>query len=347
MNIYIYNDNLTEQSERQMSTILTYINCNSLYMNPEWKASFENVSYFYTSLNDFLKLDGKKGVLFFNIIDGLRLRKLKKNKDVVLIFRPRGLVPEETYYKKKNIIKTILLNICERTALRKVDYFIFLNNAQKKHFLSKYPFITNTYKNHFILPNTKGTNKLRDIEESSNEVKLVYSGGFSKWQNLDKVYELASDVIKKSSKNVTFTILTFTENFEAATTLAREYDIIDNFYVKYVSPKDLDKELSKFDLGILIRSNHIINQAASPFKLIDYTYNGLGMIVTTGIKDQLEEIIGKENVFEIQFNDKSIQYSSEKLCQFIYKFKEGKRKKLIIKRYNQFVQGIKYIDFKE
>ncbi|MDN6572290.1 MAG: hypothetical protein L0L22_14985, partial [Staphylococcus equorum] len=73
-------------------------------MNPEWKASFENVSYFYTSLNDFLKLDGKKGVLFFNIIDGLRLRKLKKNKDVVLIFRPRGLVPEETYYKKKNII---------------------------------------------------------------------------------------------------------------------------------------------------------------------------------------------------------------------------------------------------
>ena len=109
MKVYLYNNDFTAQSIRQMETIISILNCDFV-INIQWKKYFpENGNLEFMDFEDFINQNYDKSVMFFNILDGYKLIKYKNNNNVYLIFRPRGLVPEESYYKRKNNEKDVIV----------------------------------------------------------------------------------------------------------------------------------------------------------------------------------------------------------------------------------------------
>lgn len=345
MKIYIYNNNFTEQSIRQMITTISFINASEVTLNPEWKKYLKEFSSLnYMDFNYFMKGKGIKGILFFNIIDGYRLKKYKK--DVSLIFRPRGIVPEESYYKNKNKVKRIILNIIESKVIKLTDQFIFLNKEQKNHYLFKYKKHKNRINNAKLLPNVKMIDQIVNKPiKKKDKLKIVYSGGFSKWQNIDLIFDVVSNIILTCDFPCEFTILTFEENFNKARQLAHNHKIEGNIVLKYVQPNELDEELIKYDIGIIIRDNNDINLTASPFKIIDYVSNGLALILTDNITSGLNRIIKDEYYFTIEYDDDGkLSYSKKELNEFVI-YIANLDNANIIESYRNYLSGLENIKF--
>lgn len=345
MKIYLYNNNMTEQSVRQMVTTISYLKYDELYLNIGWKNKLDlNERVKYKNIEEFVNMCGKKAVVFFNIMDGYKLKKIKRSDKLKLVFRPRGIVPEESYYKDKNLLKKFILDIIEKKVIKGTDRFIFLNNAQKDHFINKYPNYVNIIKSSRVLPNVKNI-QLKEIKETeTKKLRIVYSGGFSQWQNIELIFCMIGEVINKSKFAIVFTVLTFENNFPKAKEYAEKYKIENNITLKYVSPSNLDEELEKHDLGILIRDENIINKTASPFKIFDYLYNGLGLIVTDNLVEQVEEILDKNLYYSVKMENEKLNYSIDQLVSFLLSFKKNVDKKSIVDSYNRYTLCIEEID---
>lgn len=348
MNVYIYNENMTNQSIRQMITILSYIKCDELYLDFKWQNRISrDISVKFLRLDDFLKLRKRKAIIFFNIIDGYKLIKYKNRRDLILVFRPRGIVPEETYYKNRNIFKKLALDFIERKVIKSTDFFVFLNKAQKQHFEDKYPKNKTKMETSPLLSNIKEMNSRKVPFMDKNTIRIVYSGGFSKWQKIDLVFSIASKIINELDVDSVFTVLTFDHNFQEAKNLVIKYGISANTAIKYVEPDNLDEELIKHDIGILIRDNNIVNKTASPFKLVDYIYNGLGLIITDNLLNQVKNIVDETYYFPVLFDKENVIYSSETLKSFLIYFKNQIKRTDVINSYNNYILGIEKIDLEK
>lgn len=348
LNIFIYNNNLTEQSIRQMHTTISYLDYDRLYLDLKWKGVIDNItSIDFMYFDDFINMNGIKVVIFFNIIDGYYLRKYKNKTGIFFVFRPRGILPEESYYKNENVLKKIILNYIERKVISLTDYFIFLNNLQRNHFILKHKVLDNNLVNSCVLPNIKIIDETKITPNDNDiELKLVYSGGFSKWQKIDLVFKVASSLILNSEISTVFTVLTFKENFEKAKELADHYKIKDKTIIKYIPPNILDEELSKHDIGIIIRDNSIVNMTASPFKIVDYISSGLALIVTETITSELKEWLNEEHYFKLKYNNENLSYSKEELTKFAQIIYNEKPKAKIIDNYIKSISNIRKINLK-
>ncbi|MFG6114173.1 hypothetical protein ACGTN9_03210 [Halobacillus sp. MO56] len=321
-------------------------------MDEEWEGRLNNSiakgkSITYQSFFDFLDLKGEKVIIFFNIIDGYKLKKYKKRKDIYLIFRPRGIIPEESYYKKGSKNRKRILEHIEYKVLKKTDYFIFISENQKIHYLSKYQDLTNELNNNTIIPNLKPKIDYNLKSINNSEVKLVYSGGFSKWQNIELIFKTVSQIYKYSSLPIKFTILTFEENFKHAHTLAKKNHLSEIVNVKYIEPLLLDEELFNHDIGIIIRDNNIINLASSPFKIFDYITNGLSLIVSDSLEPNVRDILNNKQYFVVNYNKYSLNYNIEDLLDYISKFKNTDIKRSILGRYSDYYIESPKINFND
>ena len=101
MKIYLYNKDYSEQSNRQMQTIIPYLSRYKIYSDDKWEDLLNNMYEIKNlGLERFLTHEGEKGIIFFTIMDGHKLLRYKKKyNNILYIFRPRGLLPEESYYK--------------------------------------------------------------------------------------------------------------------------------------------------------------------------------------------------------------------------------------------------------
>ncbi|MCM3610393.1 hypothetical protein M4S82_03955 [Planococcus sp. MERTA32b] len=343
MRIFVFNKDFSEQSVRQVETLLSFLDISTIVLDYEWEKVLSNSKIEYTNFEEFHKRPGLKGILFLNILDGNYLMKYK-NKNTFYIFRPRGIVPEESYYKKKNLVKREILNFIERKVIKRVDYFIFLSDTQKAHYFNKYKSILmNKHIKSTILPNLKISEKslFKSTVKERSPLKIVYSGGFSKWQNIELVFKTFESLLNVY-ESVEFSVLTFENNFDYAEKLARKYNVFKVFKVKYVNPEILNSELRKYDVGIIIRDKSIVNSSASPFKVIDYLSNGLGLIVTDSVAEAsgLKGFLNSNSYFVIDFNAGKISYQKDNLIKFIEQILNEKTKMNIINSYNNFTKEI-------
>ncbi|CDO03672.1 hypothetical protein BN988_02190 [Oceanobacillus picturae] len=348
MEIYLYSNDFSEQSIRQMKTIISFLDCKKIFLNEQWGNYLNNSTEIdYLDFQKFVDRKGSKVIIYFNIIDGYNLKKYKSFDNLLLVFRPRGILPEESYYKNNSILKKTILNFIESKVIKSTDYFIFLNNEQKQHFLLKYSKHEQKILRARILPNVKLMNEVStnsNLNYASSKVKLLYSGGFSKWQNINLVFKVVSDIIIQSGIKCEFTVLTFEGNFERAKDLARKYNITDQMILKYISPNKLDDELRNYDIGIIIRDNNLVNITASPFKVIDYISNGLGIILTDNIAGEVRNILPENFLFQIGLREKELFYSNQDLNMFVSNMVGGKNKEDILNSYKLYVSSISKID---
>jgi len=151
-----------------------------------------------------------------------------------------------------------------------------------------------------------------------------------------------SDILKFDI-NCTFTILTFKKNFERAEELSEFYSISDKTILKYIEPSELDSELVKHNIGIIVRDNNLINETASPFKIVDYISNGLALLVTDSISWQAKQIISEDYYFTLKYSEGDLFYNKAGLRDFILDNIENNNSEKIKKSYKDYLNSIERI----
>jgi len=227
--------------------------------------------------------------------------------------------------KNNSNIRKFLLNYIEKKVFKKCNYFCFISNGQKNYFFTKYPKITKKINFAIINNFLNYNNVIKSIyDDSSDEIKIVYSGGFSRWQNIDKIFEFFS-ILKKNylNRKIIFRIYTSINSFETAKKYMKKYKI--EVELLDVPQDELISKLRKNDIGIIIREKHIVNKTASPFKIQDYLHANLEIITTKNIGDYDSIFKEKPYVFFIELNNGKINFELDKFLDFISNIREYKK----------------------
>ena len=252
---------------------------------------------------------------------------IKKNKNYKIMFRPRGILPEESYYRYRSMLRKKVLDIIEYNAIKDSDCFCYIARTQQTHFLSKY-YYNKKIMNSIIVHNYLSYGEILKDKNRTGRIRIVYSGGFSKWQKVEDIFKLVSRIIKENI-NIDFYIYTFKSNFSIAEQYIKKYNLDGYAFIENHEPEKLIHELSKNDIGILLRDSNIINLTASPFKVMDYLNARLGVILTENVGDYSLSLNGKEYAYMLNLIGSEVPgYELDRVVNFIKSYIEKKQKML-------------------
>ncbi|WP_225000708.1 glycosyltransferase family protein [Enterococcus casseliflavus] len=284
-------------------------------------------------------------VLVFNIIDLLKISLLRFFFRYKIIFRIRGLLPEEHEYKRGKNYKNIILNYIEKISFKKADFYLFLNENQKDFYEKKF---LKFFKNSVIFPNVliDKVTSYDYIKVNNNKITFAYSGGISEWQYFDEILSFFKKFSRKNSElEVRLKIFTFERNFNLVAQKLKENNISEICEYSYVEQDKLVASLSKCDIGIIFRDNHVINQTSSPFKIADYAASGLSVLTTESLKNQTELLIPSPYVFDLNFYElKNELYDNviQKIMDNLHYIKDNDRTKIINNNYQNSFYNYNY-----
>jgi hypothetical protein len=233
-----------------------------------------------------------------------------------LILDPRGAFPEEILMRYKSKILFYLLNILEIIYYLSGNSVIFVSNAFKKHFFSKYKFLKI---NHKVIPTFYVENKqpinniiLSNNTQETKTLNLVYVGSMDVWQKFNKVVDFCNILVKL---NHNFILHILTKDEKTALDYLKSADFKD-FNIKSLKPDDISNFLKKMDMAFVFRDSSIVNIVSSPVKIQEYLYSGLYVISSSEIGDLSEFIYSKKLGYIIDdFNVLNVKNTIETFIQ--------------------------------
>ena len=340
-NIFFYTNDNTQQSKRQLIPLMTSLEqegFNIFCNNPWGEKVLGNI--IGMPLEKYLEEHSLVKTFFFvfNAFEVKKISKqLKNKKNCIIIYRPRGILPEESFYRRGSYIRKKALDYIETKAMKLADYYCFITYSQRLHFASKYYNIKNVFSrsivvhNYLLCEDKKTEFEYEKNKEKNDKLKLVYSGGFSKWQKIDDVFKLVKDIYLKY-KSIEFNIYTFEKNNEKANELIEKYQLQEIAKISNLKMDEVDYHMRYNDVGIILRDDSLVNITASPFKIADYLGANVGLIMTDNIGDYKEVLKDKPYVYFANTNTKGeICYNSDEIVKFLKYIKEQDIKKVISK----------------
>ncbi|MCG8236932.1 hypothetical protein [Tenacibaculum finnmarkense] len=223
----------------------------------------------------------------------------------------QGVFPEEAYLNRKSIFYYYIFNCLEMLSLNFSKLNFMVSDAMLKHYENKYKL--KLANKSVIIPcyNKLLIKKYFNILGRYDKPSFVYAGSLSKWQCIEETLQIYSQ-IEKELPNATLTLLT--KEKEKALGLIKKYNI-KNCTINYVLLDNLDKELSKYKYGFLIRKDDVINNVATPTKMNSYLATGLIPIFTDVIYDFNKHINMEDYVIKLD-NKKEIELWVRKIIDF-------------------------------
>jgi glycosyltransferase involved in cell wall biosynthesis len=227
---------------------------------------------------------------------------------IALLYDNRGLYIDELIYTgilEKGSIKEKIFRKLENLIYKESNHIVVVSNEFKKYLSSKIPHSPkNIVEKISVIPNRAKIDYsiLPEIlieQKSKNKIIGVYSGSAAKWQNIDKLFELISIVVKEM-KNFHFNIITYHPTEFELKLLEFEY-LKQYVSIKKLKSKNVGIELIQCNFAILLREDNKINNVSSPLKISEYLAAGLPIIISKGIGDT-EQIISKYNVGSIIYD---------------------------------------------
>ncbi len=223
------------------------------------------------------------------VIIGVIVKFLTKVK---LVFDIRGTAPEERVAEgiwEKGSIKYRIAKILERKSIEFSDYVIVVSNAFKRHIKSNYkkffieviPCCVDNHKFHFD-PEKRET--IRRKFHLQNKFVVVYNGSFALW-TLACEMAIIFLIFKQKIKNAHFLILTPANKMKISNLMVGYGLLEDDFTIINLSHEEIPTYLLMGDVGLLLRSESIINRVASPVKFTEYLACGIPVLATEGIGD--------------------------------------------------------------
>lgn len=141
------------------------------------------------------------------------------------------------------------------------------------------------------------------FDNNKKRIKLVFSGGNGKWQQIEETCALIRRFIESNNCCALF----LSPEHTSIQKLSEQFP--SQIFQIVLSPDDVHSALSKCDYGMILRENNVTNRVASPVKIAEYLYAGLKVILSPNIGDYSELLIQSgfgiivENHFEVQLSE--------------------------------------------
>lgn len=236
--------------------------------------------YFYTNKKKFYNLCKNAKYIYCHsvyMVSKIPKEYIEEFKDKIII-DIHGCVPEEAKYAGLAEFSNKISEI-ENLAFNNVKNLIAVSHNMIDFYKNKYPNIKTNFIN---LPIFRCDSYKKIVSADKVKLKIVYSGGAQKWQNVEAMLETISKIANKFEIQIlSGDIDTFNEKLE-------RYGIEEKIELKSVSYSEIGKEYLKADFGFVLRDDIIVNRIACPTKIIEYLSYGIIPIV-------MQPIIGDFN----------------------------------------------------
>lgn len=133
-------------------------------------------------------------------------------------------------------------------------------------------------------------------------VKIVFSGGNGKWQQIEETCDLVQNLIKTNDACGLF-LCPPHPSIEA---LRNAFPAL--VFQTTLPPSSVHSALLQCDYGVILRANNITNRVASPIKIAEYLHAGLKVILSPNIGDYSDLLIQSgygiivKNPYEVQIS---------------------------------------------
>lgn len=204
-----------------------------------------------------------------------------------LLIDIRGVTQEEIELYSESKVKKLklwYLNQMISKTIQNADLYSTVTDDLKTHLINNFHLPSDKVEvNHCIAGlNFKYTKEKRtllrdELGVSGNDTLFIFSSGSTqKWQN-DEYIAMA-----------------LAERGYKVLMLTKKHYEHDNIITKFVPQHEVSDYLNAADIGIILRSNDIVNQVASPIKFSEYLACGLPIVSNHSVK-LIEKIIQKNN----------------------------------------------------
>ncbi|WP_448105307.1 hypothetical protein [Pedobacter panaciterrae] len=209
----------------------------------------------------------------------------------------QGITPEEAVMMFNSRWRKVLWEIFERITLSQSALNLFVSLEMRRHYKTKYGYrgghdlIVPCYNKHL-------SKESFFIKEKYTTPSFVYAGSLATWQCIDEMIRIYKGV-EEQLPNATITVLTSEQ--DKAIKLLEGYGI-KNYSVSFCKLEDLDKELSRYKYGFIIREDHIVNRVATPTKMNSYLASGI-IPIFSDVVQSFKENITLEEIIRIDPGD--------------------------------------------
>lgn len=240
---------------------------------------FEKPSDLYTL---FQKYNIEK-VWCTNVMYVLKLVRITK---LPIYLWKQGDAAAESYMTHHSYLRKWVLQMIDAYALRKVAGVIYVSNAMKEYYESKYSVKTKS----IVVPclSEFADAKIENIERIPHS--FVYIGGLSVWQCFDEILRMYAKIRTEKSVFHIITLKTVDAHEKVLEIIGDDrnieiYGITDRTRIPVI--------LNKFQYGFLIRKKDVVNQVAAPIKFLEYLSCGVNVIMTEAVPSYAKLV--KEN----------------------------------------------------
>ena len=193
-----------------------------------------------------------------------------KNKYIYWI---QGIAPEESFLRNHSKIRSFIISLIEKRAIKKANFFLFVSDYMRVHLEKKYRihFAEDSY---YIMPcfNSKLDASSFKIDRKYSDNIFAYVGSMASWQCVDAILELYEKIETYGLKNCQLRIYTLDK--EGALKKNKNHNI-RNYIIDSVEPDKMNEALSDVKYGFMIREDIELNRVATPTKLSNYLSNGV------------------------------------------------------------------------
>lgn len=197
-----------------------------------------------------------------------------------------GAIPEELSYQTGPLY-SFFFGIVEYLAFKRVNYFVHVTEAMKKHFQKKYAHIYAkrniqdvcygivTDISGYVDPQKLAETK-RKLGVEEGDVVFVYAGGTQKWQKFNFMLDTIK-AIKGQITNAKFILLT--GELDTMRSIVKEYHLEHDVFIDSVPQSELKYYYELAHYGFVLRDDHILNHVSNPTKLSEYLSFGITPVV--------------------------------------------------------------------
>lgn len=264
-------------------------------------------------LTRFLAETDKEPIIVLTETQAILVKILKTllRVNANLVLKKRGALGEERYYLSGSKFVRWAYWQIEKLALRSCDRAIFVSYKMREYFERDFGFKKpNIVVNNKVIP--AGRKPLTTKETNIENVEIVYSGSASKWQRTDYILSLFERL--SHLHGLSFRIISYWDIDHS------EYQIT-NLRIERHSPQEIVYELSKSDIGIIVRDQNILNRVSSPLKIGEYVSAGLNVILTNDIGDYSELI--KNNNLGCIITGRNLAEDTQIIRRFLEEFRNA------------------------
>lgn len=251
------------------------------------------------------------------------------------IFDCHGTEPDEYYLYRHNALGKIIslgFKTLELLVVRRSNAIVTVTNKQFERWkvTKKHVILPMLPGQHFFDNNNYRILRRNEMNIPNDALVFVYSGNNQKWQMCGETLKLFADL---ELRNPNLFLVIYTQAIDFFEKLIKECKI-KNALVKNIDYNDVPSYLDAGDFGFCLRDNSIINQVASPTKVMEYLARNVKPILSNHVGD-FSEVLG-ENAKAIVLNDGWNQKSPEISYA---KFNGNEGREYIIEIREQYIKG--------